>query len=53
MCLNDVTNLFIRQESNIEVCVHFDVVDAAADGGDHNDLPLLSLKLLHRTNLIL
>lgn len=46
------TDLFIWQESNIEVFVHPDIVDAAADSGDHDDLPLLSLKLLHRPHLI-
>lgn len=47
-----VMDLFIWQESNVEVFVHLDIVDAAADGGDHDDLPLLSLKLLHRPHLM-
>lgn len=47
-----IMDLFIRQESNVEVFVHLDIVDAAADGGDHDDLPLLSLELLHRPHLI-
>lgn len=44
-------NLFIREEPDVEVLVHLDVVAAAPDGGDHDDLPFLSLKLLHGPHL--
>ena len=45
-------DLFIWQETNVEVFVHLDIVDATADGRNHDDLPLLSLKLLHGSHLI-
>lgn len=46
------TDLLICQESNVEVFVHLEIVDAAADCRHHDDLPLLALKLLHRPHLI-
>lgn len=51
MILLAATNLFTWQESNVEIFIHLHVVDAAADSGNHDDLPLLSLKLLHRAHL--
>lgn len=45
--LGRVWYLHVGKEADVEVLVHLDVVDTAADGRHHDDQSLLSLELFH------